>query len=307
MADFVSPAWSWFIIVTTLVSLVGLFVLAARLSSRRAPGASTEETSGHVWDEDLAEYNHPLPRWWLNLFYLTLIWAVLYLLAYPGLGALKGFLGWTQLTQYEAEMAAAERQYSPLFERFAATDLASLAKDPQAITVGGRLFASHCAACHGSDARGARGFPDLRDDDWLYGNTPEAIEASIRQGRQGVMPPWGAILPADTQKDVVAYVESLCGRLVDPRAAKRGAATYATHCVACHGADGTGNQLLGAPNLTDDRWLHGGSTVKIAESIAVGRLGRMPPHGELLGAQKVHVLAAYVLSLQRDAAAPREN
>lgn len=303
MADFVSPAWSWFIIITTLVSIVGLFILASKLSSRRPAGASAEETSGHVWDGDLKEYNNPLPRWWLNLFYLTLVWGVLYLIAYPGLGALKGFLGWTQLTQYEAEMAAAEQRYAPIFKRFTDTELAVLAKDPQAVKVGARLFNSYCSTCHGSDARGARGFPNLRDNDWLYGSDPAAIETTILNGRQGVMPAWGTILAADVRQDVTAYVESLAGRQTDSKAAQRGAAAYATNCVACHGADGKGNQMLGAPNLTDDIWLHGGSTERIADTIANGRQGRMPAHGELLGDAKVHVLAAYVLSL-RDSAAP---
>lgn len=304
MADFVSPAWSWFIIVTTLVSVAALFFLNAWLSARRPAGADPEETSGHVWDEDLEEYNNPLPRWWLNLFYITLVWSVLYLVAYPGLGAIKGFLGWSQEAQYDAEMAAAEDKYAPLYKRFLDTDLAALAKDPQATVVGGRLFNNHCSTCHGSDARGARGFPNLRDGDWLYGGTPEAVKTTILTGRQGVMPPWGAIIPPDGQKDVVAYVERLSGRQVDAAAAERGAAVYQANCIACHGPDGKGNPMLGAPNLTDDIWLYGGSTEKIAESVAKGRMGQMPAHGELLGEGKVHVLAAYVLSLQGDAGSP---
>lgn len=304
MADFVSPGWSWFIAITTVVSIVGLFLLAKGLSSRRPAGTSAEETSGHVWDEDLEEYNNPLPRWWLNLFYLTLGWGLLYLIAYPGLGALQGHRNWNQVAQYEAEMAAAEAQYSPLFTRFTETDLATLAQDPPAVKVGARLFSSYCAACHGSDARGARGFPNLRDDDWLYGKDPATVKTTILNGRQGMMPAWGAILAAEVQHDVTAHVESLAGRQTDSEAAKRGATTFTTNCAACHGAQGKGNPLMGAPNLTDDIWLYGGSTARIADTIAKGRQGTMPAHGELLGEAKVHVLAAYVLSM-KDSAPPQ--
>jgi cytochrome c oxidase cbb3-type subunit III len=257
-----------------------------------------------VWDEDLKEYNNPLPRWWLNLFYLTLAWGVLYLLAYPGLGAWQGLLHWTQVSQYDSEVASAEAQYSPMFARFAATDLTTLAQDPKAMQVGARLFSNACAACHGSDARGARGFPNLRDDDWLYGNDPATIETTITNGRQGMMPAWGAILAEPDQHDVTAYVERLAGRQTDGQAAQHGATIFSTYCAACHGAEGKGNPLLGAPNLTDDIWLHGGSTARIAESIAKGRQSLMPAHGALLGAAKTHVLAAYVLGM-RDATAPR--
>ncbi len=303
MADFNHPAWSWFIAAVTIVSLIGLYLLASWLSSRRAAGADPEETSGHVWDGDLREYNNPLPRWWLNLFYLTLVWGLLYLLAYPGLGALSGFLKWSQLDQYEQEMQAANAKYAPLFARFAETDLAKLAQDPAARKVGARLFNSYCSNCHGSDARGARGFPNLRDDDWLYGNDPAAVKATIMDGRQGVMPAWGAIIPADARQGLVAYVESLSGRQVDTTLAAAGAEVFKANCVACHGPDGKGNPLIGAPNLTDDIWLHGGSTEVIARTIEHGAQNKMPAHKDLLGESKVHVLAAYVLGM-KSATAP---
>jgi cytochrome c oxidase cbb3-type subunit 3 len=303
MADFIQGGWSWFIAITTVVSLIGLFVFARINATRRAPGQSGTETSGHVWDEDLQEYNNPLPRWWLNLFYLTVIWGALYLVAYPGLGTFKGLLNWTQQDQYEREMKAADDKYSPLFDRFAATDLDTLAKDPQAVQVGEHLFASRCAACHGSDARGARGFPNLRDDDWLYGGGGDAIQASIAKGRQGVMPPWGPVLGADGVASVTAYVETLSGRPADAALAAKGGEIFKTNCVACHGPDGKGNQMLGAPNLTDDIWLYGGSPERIAETITNGRMGQMPAHEPLLGDKKVHVLAAYVLSLRHSAPA----
>jgi len=295
MADFTSGGWSLFIAIITVVSLVALSFLCWLLSGRA--GTSSVETSGHVWDEDLEEYNNPLPRWWLNMFYLTIAWGALYLIAYPGLGAFKGMLGWSQEAQYQGEIAAADAKYAPLFAKFAGTDLAQVAQDPEAQKIGGRLFAAYCTTCHGSDAGGARGFPNLRDGDWLWGGEPATVKATILNGRQAAMPAWGAIIGPEGVQQVAAYVESLSGRATDAAAAAKGQQVYQTNCVACHGAEGKGNPMMGAPNLTDDIWLYGGSTAKIAESIDKGRNGIMPAQGELLGEDKVHLLAAYVLSL----------
>jgi cytochrome c oxidase cbb3-type subunit 3 len=295
MADFTSGGWSIFIAVITLVSLVALSILCWMLSGRA--GTSSVETSGHVWDEDLEEYNNPLPRWWLNMFYLTIAWGFLYLIAYPGLGAFKGLLGWSQNDQYQTEVAAADAKYSPLFAKYAGMDLALVAQDPEAQKIGGRLFAAYCTTCHGSDAGGARGFPSLRDGDWLWGGEPAMVKTSILNGRQAAMPAWGAIIGADGVQQVTAYVETLAGRATDAAAAAKGQQAYQTNCAACHGAEGKGTPMMGAPSLTDDIWLYGGSTAKIAESIDKGRNGIMPAQGELLGEDKVHLLAAYVLSL----------
>jgi cytochrome c oxidase cbb3-type subunit 3 len=304
MADFTSGGWSVFITVVTVVSLVALYYLAWALSARRT-GTGPVETSGHVWDEDLEEFNNPLPRWWLNLFYITIIWAALYLAAYPGLGAYEGMLAWTQADQYAAEVAAADAKYAPVFEEFAGQDLAQVAQIPEAQKIGGRLFATYCTGCHGSDAGGARGFPNLRDGDWLYGGTPEAVKTSIANGRMGAMPAWIAVIGADGVRQVAAHVEKLSGRVTDEAAAAAGAKLFQTNCVACHGPDGKGNPAMGAPNLTDDVWLYGGTTEKIVETIEKGRNGQMPAHGELLGNAKVHLLAAYVLSLGTGEAAAR--
>jgi len=295
MADFTSGGWSLFIAIVTVVSLVALSFLCWILSGRA--GTSSVETSGHVWDEDLEEYNNPLPRWWLNMFYLTIAWGLLYLIAYPGLGAFKGMLGWSQEGQYQGEIAAADAKYAPLFARFAGMDLAQVAQDPEAQKIGGRLFTAYCTTCHGSDAGGARGFPNLRDGDWLWGGEPAMVKTSILNGRQAAMPAWGAIIGPEGVQQVTAYVEKLSGRETDAAAATKGQQVFQTNCVACHGAEGKGNPMLGAPNLTDDIWLYGGSTAKIAESIDKGRNGIMPAQGELLGEDKVHLLAAYVLSL----------
>ena len=298
MADFIQGFWSLYIAIPTVLGLIGVFCLAWRLSSRPAAGESTG-TSGHVWDEDLTEYNNPLPRWWLNMLYLTIVWGLLYLLAYPGLGTFKGLLGWSQQDAYEAEMSEADARYAPIFARYADQPIAEVAADPKARKIGERLYATYCTGCHGSDARGARGFPNLRDGDWLYGGTPEAIEASITNGRQAAMPAWGAILGVDKVAQVTAHVEQLAGRTTDSAAAAAGQAVFKTHCAACHGPEGQGNPLMGAPNLSDDIWLYGGSTKKIAESIQGGRNGHMPAHGNLLGPARAHLLAAYVYGINQ--------
>ncbi len=301
MADFTHSFWSWYVAIGTLLGIATMVYLARVLSDRNTQAGADVGTSGHVWDENLEELNNPLPRWWLNLFYITLVWGFIYLLLYPGLGAFRGFLGWSQTNQYEREMATAEAQYGPLFAQYQGQDLATIARDPQAVEIGRRLFSTYCTTCHGSDAGGARGFPNLRDSEWLWGGTPAQIEASILEGRHGAMPPWGAVLGDAGVERVTAYVQLLGGQAADPKLAAAGAELYQTHCVVCHGAEGRGNPLLGAPDLTNDIWLHGGSTKKIAESIRDGRTGVMPPHREFLGADKAHVIAAYVVSLGEDA------
>jgi cytochrome c oxidase cbb3-type subunit 3 len=306
MADFTSPFWSYFIGGVTVVSILWLLWFLWTQSQARVPrDPANPETMGHVWDGDLEEYNNPLPRWWLNLFYITLFWGVGYLLAYPGLGAFEGFLGWSQQSQYEGEIAAAEAKYGPLFAKYHETDIATLAKDPEALAMGQNLFASYCTQCHGSDAGGARGFPNLTDADWLYGDAPEAIEQSILKGRSGVMPAWGEIIGADGVEKAADYVEHLAGRSVDAARVEAGKAVYDQTCIACHGPEGKGNPMLGAPNLTDDIWLYSGTRSAIVEAIAKGRNGQMPAHEEFLGADKVHVLAAYVYSFTQGNAPAR--
>ncbi len=300
MADFNSAIWSILIAVTTVVSIVVLlwFTWYQAQGKKRAHGEQIE-TMGHTWDGDLSEYNNPLPKWWLNMFYITLVWGIGYLIAYPGLGTYKGMLGWTEQGQYEAEMAQADATYGPLFDKYKSTDIAKLADDAEALGVGKRLFATYCTQCHGSDAGGARGFPNLTDNDWLYGGTPEAIEQSILNGRQAAMPAWGAIIGAEGTQNVASYVEHLAGRQVDQAQVDAGQKVYSTTCVACHGPDGKGNAAMGAPNLADDIWLYGGSRERIVESIDKGRNGRMPAHKEFLGDAKVHLLAAYVYSFTK--------
>ena len=284
------------IFVGTVGGIIGLYLFTKSFSAGRPRGESVQ-SMGHKWDGDLEELNNPLPRWWLNMFYITLIWGVIYLLLYPGVGTHSMLLGWSSVGQYDDEMAAADERYGPIFEQFLTKDIAVVARDPEALKIGRRLFVNYCAGCHGSDAGGNPGFPSLRDNAWLYGGTPEAIKTSIEQGRTGIMPPWRDTLGEEGVHNVTQYVLALGGRDADEAAAAAGKEQFTTLCVACHGADGTGNQELGAPNLTDDVWLYGGSPQAIATSIADGRQGQMPAHADFLGEAKSHLLAAYVYSL----------
>jgi cytochrome c oxidase cbb3-type subunit 3 len=298
MADFTSGFWSWYIIVGAGGGIVAVLWLIRWMSTGPRPKAGEKPKShGHVWDEDLQELNNPLPRWWLGLFYLTLVFGVVYLVLFPGMGTFKGILGWTETGQYEKEIAAADKQFNPLYEKYLKEDLKLLAANREALKTGERLFVNYCTGCHGSDAGGGPGFPNLRDEDWLYGGDPKTIETTILNGRQGAMPAWGAVLGPEGVANVSEYVLSLSGRSVNDTVAATGKEKFMQLCVACHGPDGKGNQAMGAPNLTDNIWLYGGSKKTIMETIDKGRAGRMPAHAEFLGEAKVHLLAAYIYSL----------
>jgi len=293
MSDFASSFWDYYVGIITVVSIIACAVLLWSMSTRRVPGGAT---TGHTWDEDLGELNHPLPRWWIWLFYITIVFSLIYLVLYPGLGSYAGSYQWTSTGQYEAEVKQANEQYGPLYEKYAAQDLKQVAADPKARAIGQRLFLNYCAQCHASDGGGSRGFPNLTDRDWLYGGEPESIKASILNGRNGIMPPLGSVLGEEQTKDAVHYVLSLSGRTSDPARAARGKGKFAV-CAACHGADGKGNRQLGAPDLTDSIWLYGSSEATLIETIAKGRNNVMPAHKDFLGEAKVHLLAAYVYSL----------
>ncbi len=294
-----SSFWHWWVIVITVVNILACYWLIKWTMKSRPGEAAEGDVTGHSWD-GLEELNNPMPRWWLWLFYGTIIFAFAYLALYPGLGNFKGFLGWTQENQWEAEIKNADEQYGPIFQKFASQDIPTLAKDSEALDIGRRLYLNYCALCHGSDAGGAPGFPSLADDAWMYGGSPEQIEASILNGRAGVMPALGAALGGDEGvKQVAAYVASLSGRDVDPALAEAGKEKYAAACAACHMPDGTGNEALGAPNLTDKVWIYGSTMASIEESIRNGRKGVMPAHKDFLGEDKVRLLAAYVYSLSQ--------
>jgi cytochrome c oxidase cbb3-type subunit 3 len=298
MGNFSDGFWNLFLFVVTVVSIGGLALFVFTQSKGKMPAAgSSAETTGHVWDDDLRELNNPLPAWWRNMFYITLAFGALYLLFYPGLGSNSMFLGWTQITQYEEEMAEAEATYGPLFARFENEPIEALAGNEDALKMGERLYASYCTQCHGSDAGGVRGYPNLRDGDWLWGGTPDRIQESILKGRQAVMPAWEAVLKDEGIKQVTQYILSLGGREHDAAAAAQGKPLFASNCVACHGAEGEGNPMLGAANLSDDVWLYGGSPKAIEATLRDGRNGIMPAHEEFLGKAKVHLLTAYIYSL----------
>ena len=300
MSDFTSGFWNWYVALVTVLSIAGCAILLwsqSRYKARLDADGRPQETTGHVWDEDLTELNTPMPRWWMALFYLTILFAVGYLVLYPGLGSYGGRLGWQSGGAYEAEVKRADADYGPLFERYLRQDLEQVAADPQAHAIGERLFLTYCAQCHGSDARGNKGYPNLADDDWLYGGAPAAIKETIMKGRNGQMPPMGAALGSDKDVENVAhYVRSLSGLAADPIKVSFGKEKFGA-CAACHGPEGHGNPMLGAPNLADKVWLYGGSAETVMETIRKGRNNSMPAWGEFLGEPRVHVLAAYVWSL----------
>jgi len=296
--EFTSGFWNIWITGLVLANIAACWWLIRWTAKKRPGDPADDATTGHTWDDGtLAEYNNPLPRWWLWMFYLTLLFGVGYLVLYPGLGTYRGYLNWTQQGAYEQEVQRADRTYGPLFAQYASRPIPELASDAQALAVGKSLFANYCAACHGSDAGGSPGFPNLRDHDWLYGGDPDTLTATILDGRQAAMPAWQAVVKDTGVQQLAAYVLTLSGRDADAQLATAGKALFATYCAACHGADGTGNPALGAPNLSDNIWLYGGSVAAISQSIAQGRNGRMPPHRDFLGSDKVHLLAAYVYSL----------
>lgn len=298
MADFVSNFWSWFIIVGVVGGIIAMFWLNIWQSKDDQVDGKIE-TMGHVWDEDLAELNNPLPKWWLNLFYITLVFGAVYLALYPGLGSFKGLFNWSQLGQYEAELKRADDTYGPIYQAYLARDIVELARDPQAMKTGTRLFVNNCTICHGSDARGSKGFPNLTDSDWMYGGSPEKIKETIMIGRTGVMPGWKASLGQAGVLNVTEYVLSLSGRQADPNVVAAGKEKFMQMCASCHGQDARGVSATGAPNLTDSVWLHGGSQEEVMQTIAEGRQGRMPAHKDFLGEGKSHLLAAYVYSLSQ--------
>ncbi len=299
-----SSFWSWYITIIALANIFGCWWLI-RWTAKPRPGEAAEhETTGHVWDDNLMEYNKPMPRWWLWLFYITIVFGLIYLALFPGLGRYPGLLGWSQEGAWAKEVAAVEERVGPLFAAYAARDIAELANDSEAMQTGRRLFGNNCAVCHGADGGGATGFPALNDGHWVWGGSPEAIKHSILQGRVGVMPARGGLPPEMFSEsevaDVAAYVRKLAGQSgVDGEMARRGQEKYGTICFACHGADGTGNAEQGWPDLTTNKWIYGGSQEAIEETIRNGRHSEMPAHKELLGEDRVHVLAAYVYSLSR--------
>mgnify|MGYP005613743457 CR=1 FL=1 len=298
MSDFTHPFWSLFVTISSVLGILGCLWLLFVAGTAKVKNTG-DNTTGHVWDEDLREMNNPLPRWWMWLFIITCVFSFAYLIAYPGFGSFPGKLNWSQEGEYRTETANAKRDLEPIYARFTALPPEKMAGDAQAMAVGERLYMNNCAQCHGSDARGSKSFPNLTDGEWLWDGAPENIKETITNGRNGVMTPFGQVLGADGVKDVANYVRSMNGLAHDSVRAQRGKDAFANNCVACHGADAKGNPMLGAPDLTNNVWLYGSSEATIIETITHGRNNKMPAFGEFLGEDKVHILSAYVLSLSK--------
>ena len=303
MSDFFSDGWSLFVAGTTIAGLV--FCIVLLLIAARHRVMASDNSTGHVWDEDLREMNNPLPRWWAILFVLTVVFAGIYLAAYPGLGSMKGSLGWSSAGQYQKEQDDAHKAMSALYAKFTGKPVEQLAQNSEAMAIGERLFANNCASCHGSDAKGSKGFPNLTDSDWLYGGSHEVIVQTITNGRNGVMPPMAAAVgTAEDVRNLANYVLSLSGSAHNSIAAQKGKEKFMA-CAACHGADGKGNQALGAPNLTDKIWLHGWGEDAVMAIINNGKNNMMPAQSTRLSPEQIQVLGAYVWSLSsKTAVAP---
>jgi cytochrome c oxidase cbb3-type subunit 3 len=303
MSDFNTPAWSVYVAALTLIGIIGCLVLLW-VTARKKVVANADNTTGHVWDEDLTESNNPMPRWWMWLFVITIVFGLLYLVAYPGLGSYEGELRWTQLGEYQGEVDKANRELAPLYAQFSAKKAEDLAGDGAAMAVGERLFMNNCAQCHGSDARGSKGFPNLTDNDWLHGGAPAKIAETMTAGRRGLMPPMAAAVGTpDDVKNVANYVLSLSNSPHDSVRAQLGKFKFGA-CAACHGIDGKGNQALGAPNLTDDTWLHGWGEQAIINIVTQGKVNEMPAQAAKLTEAQIHVLTAYVWGLSNKPAKP---
>ncbi|MFZ8767715.1 cytochrome-c oxidase, cbb3-type subunit III [Vibrio harveyi] len=314
--------WSLWIIVITVGTLVGCAILLTWCAKDKM-GVEEGEDMGHEYD-GIRELNNPLPKWWTYLFVSTFVFAAVYLTLFPGLGSFKGVLNWQssdqtvrtleeskeaiaraqenkQLNQYAKELDDADAYFGEAFRALAHNadglrPIPEIAQDPEAIKVGQRLFLQNCSQCHSSDARGQKGFPNLTDDAWLYGGEPAAIVTTIMQGRIGQMPAWKDALGEQGVQEVVSYTLSLSGRKVNAREAEAGKARFVV-CAACHGTDGKGNPAVGAPDLTDQDWLFGDSRAAVTETVMNGRSGVMPAWKDILGEDKVQLVAAYVWSL----------
>ena len=289
MTDF----WSgWIIILTTIQIVLAVWLLFGN----RKKQSGEVKTTGHVYD-GLEEFDNPLPAWWFYMFVITVVFAIGYLIAYPGMGSFKGLLGWTSTGQYEQRVAVADEKYRAMRDRYLALPVEEIAHDPTVRKMGARMFGNNCAQCHGSDAHGAYGFPNLADNDWLYGGTPDAIKATLNHGRKAAMPAWEALLGDKGIDEAVNYLMALNSREADATKAAAGETHFKTYCAACHGMDAKGNQMMGAPNLTNGIWLYGGTPEQLAQTLRYGRNGAMPAFGDVLTEDKIHILTAWVYGL----------
>ena len=291
-----SSFWSMWIIILTTITIVGItWILFANRKREQQPA---DKTTGHEYD-GIQEYDNPLPAWWFYMFVITIVWGIGYLVLYPGMGNFPGILGWTQLDQHSREVAAADDKFRAMRDRYLALPVEEIAGDPVVRKMGMRMFANNCAQCHGADAKGSYGFPNLTDDDWIYGGDAATIKATLVNGRQAAMPAWGSILGDQGIAETTQYVLALNGRDTDSTMAAAGEKHFQTYCVACHGADAKGNPALGSPNLANGIWLYGGTEEQISHSLRAGRNGVMPAFKDTLSEDKIHILAAYVYGLNQ--------
>lgn len=288
--------WSYWVIILTTVTIV--LICWVLFANRKTSQAENEKTTGHVYD-GIEEYDNPLPAWWFYMFVITIVWGIGYLIVYPGMGNFPGLLGWTQIGQHDAAVEAADNKFREMRDRYLALPIEDIAVDPVVRKMGQRMFGNNCAQCHGADAKGRYGFPNLTDNDWIFGGTPAQIKVSITEGRQAAMPAWGSVIGDQGVTDVTAYVKSLNGKEANADQVSDGGKVYQTYCVACHGASAEGNPALGAPNLSNGIWLYGGTDSQLSHSIRAGRNGVMPAHKNLLSEDKIHILTAYVYGLNQ--------
>ncbi|MEJ8856866.1 cytochrome-c oxidase, cbb3-type subunit III [Variovorax robiniae] len=300
MSDFINNFWANYVAAASVVSILACALLLW-LTARKRVVSSDDNTTGHVWDVDLREANNPLPLWWVGLFVITIVFGLVYLAFYPGLGAYDGKFGWSASGQYQAEVAQADKELAPVYAAYTAMPVEAIAGEARAMAIGERIFMNNCALCHGSDARGSKGFPNLTDTDWLYGGTPDKIIETITKGRVGVMPPLGAAVGgADDVRNLAQYVLSLSGSSTDSVRAALGKSKF-TACAACHGIGGVGNQALGAPALNDKVWLHGFGQEAIIAMINGGKHNVMPAQEGRLTEAQIKVVASYVWGLSNKA------
>lgn len=302
MSDFINDFWHYYVAGLTLVSIIACLILLW-ISGTTKAATHADNTTGHVWDGDLAEMNNPLPKWWVYLFIITVVFALIYGSLYPMFGKSQGALGWSSHGQHAAEVQKVQEAIAPIYAKFNGMKPEQLAGDAQAMAIGERLFMNYCAQCHGSDARGAKGFPNLTDSDWLHGGDPAAIKTTISQGRIGVMPPMAAAVGGPEEvRNLANYVLSLSNTPHDSVRATQGKNSFGA-CAACHGMDGKGNTAMGAPNLTDGIWLHGWGEDAVIRAITNGFTNQMPSQAASLNEAQIHVLSGYVWGLSNKPAA----
>lgn len=289
-----SNFWNIYIIVLVIFSILLYSLLIYFTKSINL----NQDHEHHSYD-GIKELNEPLPKWWLWLFGLSIAFSCIYLIMYPGLGKIKGILNWTSQKECDESIKIEDKKYENIYINYEKEKIDVLYKNPKAIKIGRSLFINNCSVCHGIDAKGGHGFPNLTNNNWLYGGTPEEIKASITNGRNGRMPPMGKILSQTDINDTATYVLSLSTNINDKPVVNinNGKEKFEKICSACHGLTAKGNKFLGAPDLTNPQWIYGGLLENIKTTITNGRSGTMPAHKDVLSKSQIHLLTAYIYSL----------